>query len=1316
MSSTVFARESPKVTPSGSIDVFSEDILGQIGSLSGLKGIIRLFCCGSSVLCKKLSSPQCRLELRCSSSLARQMPDFMANMKGVAGIVLHKRIKQLPDCTHYLTHFNPPKSLESIKFTGLAFADVISTLSEQGYSNLTSLSLTDIGHQEDSLTTLLSFMSGSGSFSNLRKLFLRSKHKQRLIFTDLESAPFPVHLEVLSLRKFKGQFPMHIIGKHLKELQTLDIRDFDSIAFDEDCLPFPDTITSLSIRGALEPLETDDGRAWDRKPEEMVKLFLFSFPSLLHLQVNNKMLEAIQTLTAAYLMPQSSSRIVNQASKNDGDFPSFWEKLITLSVLIHETDQWPFTGFSNPLPSLLSLTINSCSESRRRLPLLSYERFNNVFPNLLTLSMPNSKVKLQETNNSWLPRKLSHLSVDTLSIPPIEKSKPITDRDCFCSSTSHRGDCELYEEIIPYDSSSPSPSRRRTDPKWVLPPSLTHLKVGNLAMKPEPESENLLQYMLSRLPETVIAYDTADNGDVVSYVKIPDRILLLEPGAYPVRMAVDGEGRGDRRSPEVAAAATTAATTAATGVGAGRRRERKGASASNTEGYGERAGKRPKEEEEAGRRKRGRKDEDEDDEDGEEEANKIGLLEGTKYASFDDAKTSNNVPLLEYFLNHWHEKIDSIWDVKFCLRSAVETGSIKMLRWLINHKCSPPFLSSPMDLSFLIHNAMRQPHGIKVLEFLIKEGKIKPSSFHDPSVLEQAVQAANLGLLRWLNNRISVTSWNEVNGLLLRAIKLSPIQSDPIVEFLLSKGVNTIDITEAALHCIRERNLLHFLRIARFGKTHPIFGIVSPMYGVADHFSSSIHAPFLMTMIKWMRDPSNHFNLSHETEWISLIFADLLGNLDNRYILRQTLPPSASPPTEVSEFGLMKTIMKVYAKFGEQWKIFRAEPLGGLKNTDLALLLAIGRDFVKEFGLDIIAAVHQSSKRDLLDIALIFDSLELLKILVSVPNHAFFGLLHERSVMRRREKTTLPSDPQPSEVSPSPPSTSLPHLGSSESVESAPLLSFNDLLTDLVSDAIQYCCSPQVFDFIFGLNIEADQIPRGCNHKHLHLDRLDEGYQPVKIPLFTYDYPQSTVTTGETPKRTTTIAAASTLSPSQTFGTTPASTPSPSSAKQFGSGKTFGNGSFASDRSPVQGNTTATSSASSPSSTAKTFGSGKTFGNGSFASGRSPVQATETASTSEMSPTTTLASSSKTFGSGKTFGGSISAIPFPCTTSSFKATPSHSQHAKHSSSVVQRVISPSKPSVSSGDEPAPSASVAPSGAVENTKPSICSPNSLNQAV
>jgi hypothetical protein len=143
----------------------------------------------------------------------------------------------------------------------------------------------------------------------------------------------------------------------------------------------------------------------------------------------------------------------------------------------------------------------------------------------------------------------------------------------------------------------------------------------------------------------------------------------------------------------------------------------------------------------------------------------------------------------------------------------------------------------------------------------------------------------------------------------------------------------------------------------------------------------------------------------------------------------------------------------------------RNGPKFALPTTEtLILILFYFIQFCATQGVDIFAAVDEHSAYDLLDIALIFNSVELLDIFSSLKSRNFLGLLNERSMRKR--------------------------------AIAGPPIPFSILIEDLVNSAAQFCCSHAVIDFIYQMKskpIDQADIPRNYSRKHLKLD-------PTQVP------------------------------------------------------------------------------------------------------------------------------------------------------------------------------------------------------------------------
>ena len=126
------------------LESFTEEILGLTCSFSGLEALTRLFCCGSSLLRKKLDSPSCRLELKWigGTSLGgnrpwKKFPPFIAALKGVKGVTLiePKRGNLIPP-SHIVLNSCLPSTLEALHI----MSSLTHELLENGkFKNLTSL-------------------------------------------------------------------------------------------------------------------------------------------------------------------------------------------------------------------------------------------------------------------------------------------------------------------------------------------------------------------------------------------------------------------------------------------------------------------------------------------------------------------------------------------------------------------------------------------------------------------------------------------------------------------------------------------------------------------------------------------------------------------------------------------------------------------------------------------------------------------------------------------------------------------------------------------------------------------------------------------------------------------------------------------------------------------------------------------------------------------------------------------------------------------------------------------------------------------------
>jgi hypothetical protein len=134
------ARDTSQYLRQGLLETLPEDVLGEICTSSGVEGIIRLFCSGSSIIRKKLRMRSCKLELRFFDSPIHSLPALIGELPGITGVVQSSTL-EVASCDQILPLCMFPQTVRRIEAHCQRF-QVIPSIFEK-YSNLVSLSLAE---------------------------------------------------------------------------------------------------------------------------------------------------------------------------------------------------------------------------------------------------------------------------------------------------------------------------------------------------------------------------------------------------------------------------------------------------------------------------------------------------------------------------------------------------------------------------------------------------------------------------------------------------------------------------------------------------------------------------------------------------------------------------------------------------------------------------------------------------------------------------------------------------------------------------------------------------------------------------------------------------------------------------------------------------------------------------------------------------------------------------------------------------------------------------------------------------------------------
>lgn len=350
---------------------FTEEILGEICTFSGVEALIRLFCTGSSVLRQKLSSHRCRLELRCNTDIGLKwscLPDLISELKGITGISMSAPTRPPKGSETPRLNWSvlPKNSLESIYYAAEQPAEILTSIAQ--FPNLTSLHLKRsrvLASGAKNTTPVAWEPSLVANLSSLRHLTIQGCPSS----FQLDVCSGLTALESIHLTGMLGSCYTSVFSNHssLKKLQLPTITAISTGSISRPRMHLPTTITHLDIQNCQNFFHDDD-------PERQRKFFE-NLPSLKSLKI--------------------SSTFVMHLTESVGSdpFPSCWDKLESLEVN-------GVVGKAFPLPTnLITLKMN--------IPQLA-------FPNRLPRTLRRlwlSKCRLLARSLGDLPPKLSVLTL-----------------------------------------------------------------------------------------------------------------------------------------------------------------------------------------------------------------------------------------------------------------------------------------------------------------------------------------------------------------------------------------------------------------------------------------------------------------------------------------------------------------------------------------------------------------------------------------------------------------------------------------------------------------------------------------------------------------------------------------------------------------------------------------------------------------------------------------------------------------------------------------------------------------------------------------
>jgi hypothetical protein len=350
-------------------------------------------------------------------------------------------------------------------------------------------------------------------------------------------------------------------------------------------------------------------------------------------------------------------------------------------------------------------------------------------------------------------------------------------------------------------------------------------------------------------------------------------------------------------------------------------------------------------------------------------------VESTGFTNLDYAISAGDIKLAEYLITYWDQEID-LSDSR-CLFDSVEKDNVEMFSFLARRLRSKGHLA-PNQCTSLGLAALSSPKRVELLEILVRDCGINPSSFNIPDFVSSVIHRANIKLLKWMQG-VGFNQWDQLlfsSSILSMAFESNKHQN-PALSFLLSNGSKTVEISETLSFCLGSKNVDRLERLKEYAKRWEILCPVAP--GV--NFSMSIltlpDPSFLFNIIEWLLEPSNQLAVQFDSDWLRTLRRAIFVRFVHR------LPPFKNRFKDLNEsrLDLLIDIMEdelnlAELSLGEVEQIRANSSICELSSTEI---ITIARFFVSQ-GLNIWEQEDGSLRNRLVDIGLILNSVEVFQI------------------------------------------------------------------------------------------------------------------------------------------------------------------------------------------------------------------------------------------------------------------------------------------------------------------------------------------------